>query len=135
MPRKATISWKPGQDLPYVISLGDGGMLAISLPAQWLRADRSGEPLLLPPAVRAIDRLRAVFAKRQPMTPGFISSLREGIGLTQEQFGAKLGVSKMTVSRWERGTMRPRPSAVAAIHALQKQASRAGVRIHGERAA
>ncbi len=45
-------TWKPGMDLPYIVSFGENAMLAISLRAAWLKADRSGRPLLLPPAVR-----------------------------------------------------------------------------------
>ncbi|MGD1278431.1 MAG: helix-turn-helix domain-containing protein [Tepidisphaeraceae bacterium] len=120
-------------DLPYVVSFGKHGMLAILLRAQWLKADRSGQPLLLPPAVRALDRLRAVFTKQEQITPGFILSLREAMGLTQEQFGRKLGVAKMTVSRWESDRMRPSASMAAAIGALQAQAQRHGVKIDGER--
>ena len=124
--------WKPGMDLPYVVPLGEAGMLAISLRAAWLKPDRSGQPLLLPPALRAPDRLRAVFAKQEPITPGFIISLRQAMGLTQERFGSSLGVSKMTVSRWECGRMRPSPHMTAAIRALQARARRRGVRINGE---
>ena len=65
-------SWKPGMALPYVVSFGKDGMLAILLRAAWLRPDRSGRPLLLPPAVRAIDRLRAVFTAQENVTPGFL---------------------------------------------------------------
>jgi len=126
-------SWKPGADLPYVIRLGDEGMLAISLPAAWLKADRSGEPLLLPPAVRAVDRLRAIFADRKQITPGFIVSLREAMGLTQEQFARTVNVSKMTVSRWECGRMGPRQSAVAAIRRLQARARKSGLVIDGHK--
>src|ERR1700683_2860405 len=115
-------TWKPGMDLPYVVSFGDNGMLAISLRAAWLKADRSGQPLLLPPAIRALDRLRAVFTKQEKITPGFIISLREAMELTQKQFAGELGVSKMTVSRWECGRMRPSPSMVAAIRRLQTRA-------------
>src|SRR5450432_4149427 len=111
MTTKTPTTWKPGMDLPYVMPFGERGMLAISLRAAWLKPDRSGRPLLLPPAVRALDRLRAVFAAQDQLTPGFIVSLREAIGLTQEQFGHKVGVSKMTVSRWECGKMRPSLSA------------------------
>jgi DNA-binding transcriptional regulator YiaG len=120
-------------DLPYILPLGAGRMLAISLQAQWLKADRSGQPLLLPPAIRVLDRLRAVFAAQQKPTPGFIVSLREALGLTQTQFGQKLGVSKMTVSRWESGRMRPSPPAAGAIMKLQAKAQLQGVTIHGER--
>jgi DNA-binding transcriptional regulator YiaG len=126
-------TWKPGMDLSYVATVGEGAMLAISLPASWVKADRSGEPLLLPPAVRALDRLRALFASQERITPGFIVSLREAIGLTQEQFGRRLGVSKMTVSRWECGRMVPSASAVVAIRQLQARSRRGGVKIDGDR--
>lgn len=120
-------------ELPYVIPWVNGGMLAIALPPEWLKADRSGKPLLLPPAIRAIDRLRAVFAKQEKVSPGFIISLREGMGLTQAEFGQKLDVSTMTVSRWERGRMRPSPAMSTAILDLQAKASRSGVKIDGNR--
>lgn len=120
-------------DLPYVISLGQAGMLAIKLNAAWLKPDRSGQPLLLPPAVRALDRLRAVFAAQQRLTAGFIVSLREAMRLTQSEFGARVGASKMTVSRWECGKMRPSAAMAAAILKLQAAARRQGVRIDGEK--
>lgn len=37
----------------------------------------------------------------------FIAQLRKEKGLTQEQFGEKVGVSNKTVSRWETGTYLP----------------------------
>ncbi len=120
-------------DLPYVLSLGGGSVLAINLSASWLKSDRSGNPLLLPPAVRALDRLRAVFTADQKMTPGFISSLREAMGLTQQEFGRRVGVSKMPVSRWECGRIRPSASAALAILKLQAEARREGVKIDGEK--
>jgi putative transcriptional regulator len=132
MPTKTSTAWKPGMDLPYVLPFGDRGMLAISLRAAWLKPDRSGQPLLLPPAVRALDRLRAVFTAQEKITPGFIISLRQAIGLTQQQFGRRLGVSKMTVSRWECGRMQPSPLTAAAIRDLQAKARREGVNIDGE---
>jgi DNA-binding transcriptional regulator YiaG len=126
-------TWKPGMDLPYVVSFGHDSMLAIALKAAWLKPDRSGKPLLLPPAVRALDRLCAVFTTQQKPTPGFIVSLREAMGLTQEEFGKKLRVSKMTVSRWECGRMTPRPDAADALRKLQTQARHDGVKIDGEK--
>jgi DNA-binding transcriptional regulator YiaG len=125
-------NWKPRMHLPYVIVLGPS-MLAVTLRAAWLKADPLGRPLLLPPAVRTLDRLRAVFAHQQHPTPGFIVSLREAMGLTQSQFGRRLRVSKMTVSRWECGRMRPGAGAVATIPRLQASARRAGVRVDGQR--
>lgn len=126
-------SWVPGTDLPYAIPLGENRILGITLRAKWLKADRSGEPLLLPRAVRVIDRLRAVFASQQILTAGFISSMREAMGLTQSQFGRKLGVSKMTVSRWECGKMKPGPATTRAIRQLQVKTRYEGVTIDGER--
>ncbi len=132
MPTKTLTAWKPGTDLPYVVPLGEHGMFAISLRAAWPKADRSGQPLLLPPAVRALDRLRAVFTTQEKFTPGFIVSLRQAVGLTQEQFARKLGVSKMTVSRWECGRMHPSSSTAATIHHLQARARHKGVKIDGK---
>ena len=37
----------------------------------------------------------------------FLSELRRGQGLTQEQLGEELGVTNKTVSRWETGTYLP----------------------------
>jgi DNA-binding transcriptional regulator YiaG len=133
MANLAQAQWKPGMDLPYVIPLSDGSMLAITLSAAWLKADRTGQPMLLPPAVRALDRLEAVFSAQERLTSGFIVSLREATGLTQSEFGEKLGVSKMTVSRWECGRMRPNAAAAKQILKLQAEARRQGVKISGEK--
>ena len=51
----------------------------------------------------------------------------------QQQFARELGVSKMTVSRWELGRMRPGPAAVSAMRRLQVRARRRGVKIDGHR--
>ena len=83
--------------------------------------------------MRAVDRLRALFADQKLVTPGFIVSFREAIGLTQEQFARKLNLSKMTVSRWECGRMRPSQSAISAIRRLQARARKSGVIIDGDR--
>lgn len=40
-------------------------------------------------------------------TPRLVLRARRLQGLTQEQFGQRLGVEASTVSRWERGKMRP----------------------------
>jgi DNA-binding transcriptional regulator YiaG len=126
-------SWKPGMDLLHVLPSEGESMLVVSLRADWLKLDRSGQPLLLPPAVRAVDRLRAVFTDQDKLTPGFIISLREGMRLTQAEFGHKLGVSKMTVSRWERGKMRPGHRTARAIRKLQVHARSSGVKIDAQK--
>lgn len=39
-----------------------------------------------------------------------IRTLRKSLGLTQEEFGEQLGVTKLTVLRWERDNKVPEPS-------------------------
>ena len=125
----APLAWRPGTDLPYAVQTSDGHVLAIKLKAAWLKPDRDGQPLLGPRAIRVLDRLRATFVDPRSVTPGFIVSLREAMGLTQTEFARRLDVAKMTVSRWECGTMRPHAAAVKAILALQKRARNSGVGI------
>lgn len=45
----------------------------------------------------------------------FIAELRKEQGLTQEQFGDKIGVTNKTVSRWETGTYLPPADALLAM--------------------
>ena len=44
-----------------------------------------------------------------------IKSLRKSLGLTQEQLANALGVSWITVNRWERNKSRPSPLALEKI--------------------
>ena len=48
----------------------------------------------------------------------FIAELRKETGLTQEQFGEKIGVTNKTVSRWETGTYLPPADALLAMSEL-----------------
>lgn len=41
------------------------------------------------------------------MEPDEIKSLRAELGLTQPEFGARLGVHAMTILKWEKGHSRP----------------------------
>jgi transcriptional regulator with XRE-family HTH domain len=52
---------------------------------------------------------------------------RRALGMTQKQLGAKLGVDAMTVSRWERGPVRPGTDSVRAIEQLRRRSSLDGV--------
>ena len=47
-----------------------------------------------------------------------IKELRSKLGLTQEQFAAKVGVTFSTVNRWENGKGRPSPLAMRQIEEL-----------------
>jgi DNA-binding transcriptional regulator YiaG len=47
-----------------------------------------------------------------------IRELRSKLGLTQEQFAAKVGVTFSTVNRWESGKSKPSPLAARRIMEL-----------------
>jgi len=49
-----------------------------------------------------------------------IRSIRMRLGLTQEQLAARLGVSFMSVSRWENGHSKPLPAFMKALEDLEK---------------
>ncbi len=50
-----------------------------------------------------------------------IQKLRESLGLSQAQFGFKMGVSQGAVSSWERGEKTPLPAQAKAITVLAKE--------------
>jgi transcriptional regulator with XRE-family HTH domain len=50
-----------------------------------------------------------------------VRELRERIGLTQEKFAAKLGVTTPTINRWENGRARPSPLALGQIEKLTRK--------------
>lgn len=47
-----------------------------------------------------------------------IKALRDRLGWTQERLARELGVSWITVQRWEKGKVMPSPLAAARIAAL-----------------
>src|SRR5215211_5217054 len=51
-----------------------------------------------------------------------LRAVREARGVTLEGWGARIGVSRPTVQRWERGTRTPDPAAEAAIVAYCRDA-------------
>ncbi len=53
-----------------------------------------------------------------PFHPEAIRNLRKSLGLTQAAFAAQLGVTNVTVSRWESGTFVPDNRALAGLRAL-----------------
>jgi DNA-binding transcriptional regulator YiaG len=52
---------------------------------------------------------------------GKIKGLRLKLGLTQEQFAARVGVTFSTVNRWENDRGKPSPLAMRPIEDLCKQ--------------
>jgi DNA-binding transcriptional regulator YiaG len=115
------------------MKLPHGRTLLLEVPGRWVIADRDGTPAFLPEAVRFLDRVRAACLSvlDRPPSPAFLTTLREALGLTQRGFGVQVGVDKMTVSRWERGALRPSRSALTAIEHLRKSALRRGIAIPG----
>ncbi len=53
-----------------------------------------------------------------------VARLRSHLGLTQEKFAKKLGVSVWTVSSWERGLNKPRGLSLRALERLAKLSRR-----------
>ncbi len=49
-----------------------------------------------------------------------IRQLRAALGLTQEQFAAKVGVTYSTVNRWENDKGKPSPLALLRIEQIQQ---------------
>lgn len=58
---------------------------------------------------------------KQPEIGRFVRELRQSTGLTQEQFGKKIGVSYETVCRWENGKMQPSSLALKQLEQTVKE--------------
>jgi len=119
---------KSRRDEPYVMKLGNGRVVYVEVPGQWTMRERGGEVSFLPPAVRFLDQIRALAMRVPPQpTPGFVQALRRGLGLTQRALADALQVDALTVSRWERGQVRPGRASVAALEKLRQKLVRRGV--------
>jgi SNF2 family DNA or RNA helicase/DNA-binding XRE family transcriptional regulator len=59
----------------------------------------------------------------QENVPGWIRRLRLQLGMTQGQLGERLGVTLVTVNRWETGRVRPNKLAIKALITLENSAS------------
>ena len=57
-------------------------------------------------------------------TSKMIKELRADLGLTQEQFAAKLGATVSTVNRWENDKGKPSPLAMLGIERLRQKVNR-----------
>ena len=54
-------------------------------------------------------------------TPPAVRRLRKKLGLTQEAFAHRLGVTWVSVSRWENGHSTPRGLSAQSLDALAKR--------------
>ena len=60
----------------------------------------------------------------QQDTSKMVKEVRVALGLTQEQFAAKIGVTVTTVNRWENDRGKPYPLAMRQLAKLQKKVNR-----------
>ncbi len=60
----------------------------------------------------------------QQDTSKMVKEVRVALGLTQEQFAAKIGVTVSTVNRWENDKGKPSPLAMLRIGGLQQKINR-----------
>lgn len=114
-------------DLPYTMKLPDGRTLYVEVPGRYVVTDRNGEVAFTPAGVRFLDQLRAIASPfKESPSPAYITALRESLGMTQTELGEQLGVAKLTVSRWERGQVRPRDKTLDTLKKLVAEAKRKG---------
>jgi DNA-binding transcriptional regulator YiaG len=116
------------QSVPYTIRLPEDRTLFVEVPARMLRRDRDGDMGFTLEGIRFLDRLKALAMRvGDRPTPGHILALRQALDLTQQQLGEKIGVNKLTVSRWERGEIHPGAESLEALRKLRRGAVRRGV--------
>ena len=139
-PTKATYRRRRGKhpaeattrpDLPYTMRLPDGRTLYVEVPGHHVE-QFEGEPAFTPEGVVFLDRIRALaLPMTRPVSPGYLARLREALGMTQRELAERLGVTILTVSRWERGTRRPGDANLEALRMLADDAKRRGVTLPG----
>ena len=112
--------------------LPDGRTLFVEVPRRLTRVDRGGGVGFTPEGVRFLDRLRALATPLScAPSPAYLAALRDALGLTQEELGTRIGKSPLTISRWERGTLRPGKNSLAALGKVLAKAKRDGVVLPG----
>jgi putative transcriptional regulator len=66
---------------------------------------------------------------KQVKASQLVWELRLQMGLTQEKFAARLGVTYLTVNRWENGRTKPSPMALKLIEEILKRMGDRGERL------
>jgi DNA-binding transcriptional regulator YiaG len=119
-------------DLPYTMKLADGRTVYVEVPGRMVTRDRSGETAFTPEGVRFLDHVRALATNLEGMpSPAFITALREAAGMTQEELGRRVGRHKLSVARWEWGTLHPDAEALERLRKLTRELKSAGVVLPG----
>ena len=128
-PRRAELS---ALGIPYTMRLADGRTVFVEVPARTAVRDRGGELAFTPEGVRFLDRIRALASNLEAApSPAFITALREAAGFTQEELGRQIGRHKLTVSRWECGTLHPDREALERLRELFRELRTAGMVLPG----
>ncbi len=114
---------------PYVTKLGDGRYLALELPEGAAELDPiTGELILLAPAIRLLDQLRALLSPLLAVTtPGRLRILREGLNLSQEELAVLLKIEASVLAAWEAGQAKPTLEQLNQLEEIRQRAARAGV--------
>ena len=129
VPRAAALS-RP--DVPYMMKLSDGRRVYVEVPGRWTVRERGGVIAFTLEGARFLDRVRALMIKAEgPPSPGYLISLREALGFTQAELGRRIGVNKLTVSRWERGELRPSAASLGTLRGLRNRSIKHGVLLAG----
>lgn len=114
--------------VPYTMSLPDGNMLFVRIPATMTGQDRDGSLTFNPEGMKLLDHLRVLAGQiPQRPTPGYIKTIRTALKLTQADFADKLGYSTISIKKWETGGARPGRKAIQKIQRLVDRASDRGV--------
>jgi DNA-binding transcriptional regulator YiaG len=114
-------------DFPHTFTLPDGRSVYVEVPGH-MTALKDGETVFLPAAMEFLDKVQALAMKIvSAPRPAHVTALRGALGMTQTEFGAAVGVDQLTVSRWERGELKPGASAIKRLMKIQADAVRRGV--------
>ena len=65
--------------------------------------------------------------------PALVKSLRERLGLTQEQFAREVGVAFSTVNQWENGHRHPQPFLLKRLREMEAASGKGSVRALDQR--
>ena len=118
--------------IPYTMKLADGRIVFVEVPRRMVQKDRSGELAFTPDGVQLLDRVRALSLQpsRAP-SPAYLAALRESLGMTQAELGRAIGRDKLTISRWECGSLRPSAESLEKLYSLARRRKQAGVVLAG----
>ncbi len=68
-----------------------------------------------------VGTVRRKATMTDPNIPKLVKELRERLGLTQEQFAQKVGVTYGSVNHWENGKRRPQPFLVRRLLEMKQE--------------